>query len=84
MLLIIGTSIKQYAFSARSFHVVNAPMLFSVGYNILKPFLTDEYKVEEDSTFWVLNHRDGEGNYPPSRLLVTKSAAVMDKFNSPF
>ena len=33
-------------FCHRSFHVVNAPMLFSVGYNILKPFLAEEYKVQ--------------------------------------
>ena len=35
------------ALPARSFHVVNAPMLFSVGYNILKPFVAEEYKVKD-------------------------------------
>ena len=39
-------NMRFMSFCHRSFHVVNAPMLFSVGYNILKPFLAEEYKVQ--------------------------------------
>ena len=44
----IGSFNLNFSFCfLRSFHVVNAPMLFSVGYNILKPFLAEEYKVKD-------------------------------------
>ena len=41
-----GWNMRMILLYHRSFHVVNAPMLFSVGYNILKPFLAEEYKVQ--------------------------------------
>jgi len=43
-LVVINLVQQGFPLWFRSFHVVNAPMLFSVGYNILKPFLAEEYK----------------------------------------
>lgn len=43
-LVVINLVQQGFPLWFRSFHVVNAPMLFSVGYNILKPFVAEEYK----------------------------------------